>query len=235
LLSILHEEPQFLLVNKPAGLLTQAVAGVPSLQSELAQQLKVRDNHPGNPFVGLPHRLDRATSGLLLVARNQRALKRLGDQFHHRLVQKYYLACVEGDFPFEPQPMNDYIRKVDQQPMAELVPSEADGGKQASLIARAVVRQDNQSLVLTQLLTGRMHQIRLQFSSRGFPVIGDELYGSVRMLANPIDPRQRPHALHALRLEFRHPQTARPLAFTATPPDTWLSIPDQLATACSSL
>lgn len=222
LITILYEEPHFLLVNKPAGLLTQAVPGIESLETRLVQQIKDRDSHSGKPFVGLPHRLDRGTSGIVLIARNQRALSRFGDQFHHRLVQKFYLAWVEGELPQEQeQRWSDYIRKITDQPKAEIVTQEAEGAKLAEMCVTRLAVAEGQSLALVKLLTGRMHQIRLQFSGRGFAVVGDEMYGSSLLLSDDPDPRQRPHGLHALRLEFRHPQTAIPLAATASLPEYW--------------
>ncbi len=222
LIPILYEEPHFLLVNKPAGLLTQAVPGIESLETRLVQQIKDRDSHSGTPFVGLPHRLDRGTSGVVLIARNQRALSRFGDQFHHRLVQKYYLAWVEGELPLEQeQRWSDYIRKITDQPQAEIVTEEAENAKLAEMYVTSLAVAEGQSLALVKLLTGRMHQIRLQFSSRGFAVVGDEMYGSSQTLSDDPDPRQRPHGLHALRLEFRHPQSAIPMAATASLPEYW--------------
>ncbi|MFO0940676.1 MAG: RluA family pseudouridine synthase [Pirellulales bacterium] len=220
LIPILYEEPHFLLVNKPAGILTQAVPGIDSLQTLLTEQIKLRDSHSGTPFIGLPHRLDRATSGVVLIARNQRALGRFGDQFHHRLVQKFYLSWVEGEITVADK-WSDWIRKVKDEPRAEIVgPSEADA-KLAEMLVQPLCHSQGQSLVLVKLLTGRMHQIRLQFASRGMHVLGDGLYGAKSRLSDDPDERRRPHGLHALRLEFRHPQTAIPLAITAPAPEYW--------------
>lgn len=210
-----------MLVNKPAGLLTQAVDGIDSLQTLLAAQLKIRDQHPGQPFIGLPHRLDRATSGVVLIAKNQRSLGRFGDQFHHRLVQKFYLAWVEGELDDAECQWSDYVRKVDDQPLAEIVSAETPGGKLAEMQVQRIASHAGQSLALVKLLTGRMHQIRIQFASRGLPVVGDEQYGSTIRLSDAEDIRRRPQGLHALRLEFRHPQTAVATSATAPIPEYW--------------
>jgi 23S rRNA pseudouridine1911/1915/1917 synthase len=221
MIPILLEEQHFMLVNKPAGLLTQAVEGIDSLQTVLAEQIKVRDGHPGQPFIGLPHRLDRGTSGVILIARNQRALKRFGDQFHHRLVQKFYLAWVEGELTEAEVLWSDYIRKIDDQPKAEIVSSETPGAKLAEMRVQRIYSHGGGSLALVRLLTGRMHQIRIQFARRGFAVVGDEMYGSTRPLSDDLDVRRRPLGLHAIRLEFRHPQTAVNTSATAPIPDYW--------------
>jgi 23S rRNA pseudouridine1911/1915/1917 synthase len=231
---IVHEEAHFMLVNKPAGLFTQAAPGVPSLELQLAAQLKHRDHHPGNPFVGLPHRLDRATSGILLVARNKRALAKFGQQFQSRKVDKYYVAVVQGEMPPGVQAWDDYMRKIEDQPQAEIVTADDPLAKLAQLRIEPLEVAQGRSLVLVQLLTGRMHQIRLQAAHRGWPISGDGLYGPPgeaplseaiaheKMQENTLDEtRQLPHALHAYRLRFRHPQTAVAVSYGAPIPAAW--------------
>jgi 23S rRNA pseudouridine1911/1915/1917 synthase len=229
-ISIVHEEAHFMLVNKPAGLFTQAAPGVPSLELQLAAQLKQRDNHPGNPFVGLPHRLDRATSGILLVARNKRALAKFGQQFQSRKVDKYYVAVVQGEMPPGIQAWDDYMRKIEDQPQAEIVAADDALAKLAQLRIEPLAVAQGRSLVLVQLLTGRMHQIRLQAAHRGWPIVGDGMYGppGEAPLSGAIadngtleESRQLPHALHAYRLRFRHPQTAVAVSYGAPLPAAW--------------
>src|SRR5690349_15735187 len=111
-LEILHEEAHFLLINKPSGLFSQSAPGIDNVQELLIAQLAERDHHPGRPFIGLPHRLDRGTSGVMLLARNQRALKRFGEQFHSRKVAKFYMAVVEGEMSPGRVTLSDYLRKV---------------------------------------------------------------------------------------------------------------------------
>jgi 23S rRNA pseudouridine1911/1915/1917 synthase len=205
-----------MVVNKPAGLLTQAVEGIQSLHNQLVEQLKQRDQHPGQPFIGLPHRLDRGTSGVVLIAKNQRALRRFGDQFHHRLIQKYYLAWVHGELPPGNALWSDYVRKIEDQPQAEIVEETTPAAKLAQMEIQPVVLAQGQSLVLVRLLTG------------------DELYGSSQALSDSEDIRLRPLGLHALRLEFRHPQSAVPLAVNAPVPDYW-NVSVDLFTACQEL
>ena len=238
-ISIIYEEPHFLLVNKPAGLFSQAAPGVPSLETQLIEQIKVRDEHPGRPFIGLPHRLDRATSGIMLIARNKRALTRFGEQFQSRKVNKFYLALVEGELPAGIQLWEDYVRKITDQPQAEIVEPQAEQAKQAQMLIQSICFHQGQTLALIQLLTGRMHQIRVQAARRGFPVVGDALYAAQGTFGptstDSDDPRQLPHALHALRLEFRHPQTARAVSYTARPPLAWRSLVSELQSAVDEL
>jgi len=238
MIPILYEEPHFMLVNKPAGLLTQAVIGVDCLQKQLMQQIKLRDDHVGQPFVGLPHRLDRGTSGVLLVARNQRALRRFGDQFHHRQVQKYYVAWFSGDLPCGVLHWQDWIRKVDQEARAEIVPADTPGARLAEMRVLKIASSEKGCLGLVQILTGRMHQIRLQLASRGLPVVGDGMYGSQTSfspLAKDADPRFAPLALHALRLECRHPQSAIQLSATAPFSEYFTELCPVIAQACQEI
>ena len=252
-LAILHEESHFMVLDKPVGLFTQAAAGVDSVQTRLTEQIKRRDQHAGVPFVGLPHRLDRGTSGVILIARNQRALSRFGDQFQSRKIGKYYLAAVVGELPTEPanaHPENvpiewsDYIRKVTDQPIAEICDATAEGAKLAQLTVQPLATAGGVTLLLIKLHTGRMHQIRIQAASRGLRILGDLTYGGPEFfdIQDEIDSETNGKtdsgnselasmALHALRLELRHPQTAKQMAFTAAPPATWENLPRELRAA----
>lgn len=229
---ILYEEPHFLLVNKPAGIFSQAAAHIPSVASILESQIRQRDAHPGKPFVGLPHRLDRGTSGVMLIARNARALKRFGQQFQSRKIGKFYLAIVEGQLDSGPQAWQDTVRKVENEPRAEAV-HDPSQGRLATAEALQVATTPPFSLLLIRLHTGRMHQIRLQASLRGLPIVGDQLYGACHPFAEheaPPGGASNPAiALHALRLEFRHPQTARPMSGTAALPPNWQAFHGELA------
>lgn len=234
-LRILHEEPHFLIIDKPVGLFSQAAPGVPSVRTELATQIKRRDEHLGTPFVGLPHRLDRGTSGAMLIARNQRALKRFGEQFQSRKIGKYYLVAVAGKLGDEKEEWQDYVRKIEDQPLAEICGQGDQQAKLAHLSAVTLACDAKFSLLLVKLHTGRMHQIRIQAASRGLPILGDTVYGG----PNYFEPLQletdgtdlRPVGLHALRLEFRHPQSAKQMAVTASPPAFWEQLPLPLRSA----
>lgn len=243
-----------MLVDKPAGIFSQAAPGISSLEVVLSAQLKARDNHTGRPFIGLPHRLDRGTSGVMLIARNQRALSRFGQQFQSRKIGKFYLAILDGasaDDEFEVPPYwSDYIRKVPNEPRAEVVGKGDSGAKEARLSIEVLQRVGTKLLALIQLDTGRMHQIRVQAASRGLAVVGDPIYGTScgSLLSKPQSQADsdsasdsssrnstsdngagndssftsaRPIALHALRLEYRHPQNAKRLSCTAPVPDFW--------------
>jgi RluA family pseudouridine synthase len=227
-MNILFEHPWFLVVNKPTDLLTQAVAGIDSLQTELVRCLKERDPDGANPFIGIPHRLDRVTSGVMVVARNQRALRRLSEQFAARIVSKTYHAIVPDIDLQEKEDVRwvDHIRKIPEEARGEVCSPEIDGAREAVMIVRplqkAWLNGCNEGLRLCEirLETGRMHQIRIQFAARGRPIVGDELYGSTIPWVEG-EFRNAPIALHARSLQFRHPQTAEPLLFEAPYPESW--------------
>ena len=233
MIEILLESSWFLVINKPSGKLTQAVPGIESVQTMLVKQLQARDSLVATPFIGIPHRLDRPTSGAMIVARNQRSLRRLSDQFASRKVNKIYHALVPRIDGSEEVEWRNTMRKVPDEARAELVSISAEGAKEAVLRFRVVEQFDfNQravSLVEIQLETGRMHQIRLQFSSHGHPILGDLLYGSeIEWLGSTPGERESPIALHARSIEFRHPQNAELISVVAPYPAGWLVQPKDL-------
>jgi RluA family pseudouridine synthase len=227
MIEILLEDPWFLVINKPPHLLSQALPTIPSVQSQLIEQLA--DQMPSTPFVGIPHRLDRMTSGVMVIARNQSALKRLCEQFASRKVSKRYLAWVHGIVP-ESARWEDYMRKVPDQPRAEMVAAESEVGRIAALSFERLQIRDaiasgqaetlgSRSLVKVELETGRMHQIRLQFGARGHAILGDALYGSECSWGERhSDWREPPIGLHACRLQFFHPKTGEATSVCAKPP-----------------
>ena len=226
MIEILHENAWFLVINKPSGILTQAVPGIDSVQTLLVQQLQERDATSPTPFIGIPHRLDRVTSGAMVVARNQRALRRLSDQFASRKVNKIYHAIVPELNQSDKTTWTNWIRKVPDEPRAELALETDVDAKQAVLRFHVVSQHDLSnrpvSLVEIELETGRMHQIRLQFAAHGFPILGDLLYGStVEWLGAIPGERESPIALHARKIEFRNPQNAELVSAIAPYPVGW--------------
>ena len=235
MIEILFEHAWFLVINKPSGLLTQAVPGIESVQTTLIEQLSNRDRGAPRAFIGMPHRLDRVTSGAMVVARNQRALRRLSDQFAARKVMKIYHALVPQLSECESK-WHDYLRKVPDEARAEIVSRETEGAKEAVLSYRVLSqhelrREDTMelvSLVEIELETGRMHQIRLQFGSRGSPILGDILYGSNwKWMQSEPGERESPIALHAGKIEFHNPQNAERISIVAPLPKGWPELDGQ--------
>lgn len=252
MLDILYEESHFLLIDKPSGMFSQSAPGIENVQETLVRQLAERDNHAGNPFIGLPHRLDRGTSGVMLLAKNQRSLKRFGEQFQSRKISKYYLAVCHGTLPAGVQTWTDYVRKIPEKPLAEISSADVPDAREATLSAVCLgstaeaarlntdagtsTSSERSSIALVELHTGRMHQIRIQFASRGFPVVGDWSYGS-EVRFGPLDGEslRQCFALHALRIEIRHPQTGKLMAFTAGIPPLWSTLSPEIVAAAQRI
>jgi 23S rRNA pseudouridine1911/1915/1917 synthase len=224
-IEILWEESSALVVNKPAGMLTQGAAGITSVETSLREFLKRRDSHPAVPYLGLPHRIDRPVSGALLVARNVRATRRFGGQFQSRKIGKKYWALIASRIEPPAATWIDFMRKIPDQPRAEIVGQEAEGARRAVLSYQVLgefqtAAGDPRSLVEIQLETGRMHQIRLQFATRGYPLLGDAMYGAEVPFGPQFDDiRHRAIALHAREIRFFHPKSGIPTRVVAPLPD----------------
>jgi 23S rRNA pseudouridine1911/1915/1917 synthase len=222
-LAILYEDNHCLAVAKPAPLLTQGVpAGVPTLEAMVKAYLKEKYHKAGNVYLGIPHRLDRPVSGVVLFARNTKAARRLAEQFQQRQVRKVYWAAVEGDVQPEEGEWHDWLLKVAEEARAEPVGPDTAGARQALLRYRVLKRRPDWTLLEIEPQTGRMHQIRVQAASRGWPVLGDVLYGARQPFGPPAElPRDRVIALHARSLTFLHPIRFEPIALTAPLPESW--------------
>ena len=219
---ILHEDGPCLVVYKPPGLLTQAPPGIDSLESRIKATIRQRDNRPGKVYLGIPHRIDRPASGVMVFARHVRAARRISEQFENRLVKKVYWALVEGIVEPDRGTWIDTIRKIPGQARAELVEPDHPEGKEAILHYETIGRTGHGSWLQIQLETGRTHQIRVQAASRGHAVLGDASYGaSVPFGVQHDDERLRAIALHAQLLELEHPMTREKVSVTAAPPEEW--------------
>jgi 23S rRNA pseudouridine1911/1915/1917 synthase len=219
---ILLEEGACLVLNKPGGLLTQGPPGIDSLELRMKSFLKIRDEKPGKVYLGVPHRLDRPVSGVIVVVKNVRAAKRISTQFQERTVVKKYWTVVEGDPGKDEGTWTDWMRKIPDQAKSEISKEGEPGAKHAILKFKKIATTGDSSFLEIELETGRTHQIRIQCASRGFPIIGDALYGSENEFGpNTDDLRKRWIALHARRLGFSHPIAKTPVDVTAPLPEHW--------------
>jgi RluA family pseudouridine synthase len=204
-LKILYTDNHLLVVRKPAGLLVQGDrTGDTSLLDCARQYIKDQFNKPGNVYLGLVHRLDRPTSGVVVFALTSKAAKRLSEQFREGNVRKIYWALVQGKTPTEGT-LVDRIRR--HGPKSHL--SKGTDGQHAELSFRRLRYHKGVSWIEIELATGRHHQIRVQFAHRGHPVIGDFRYGS------KIKFGQRALALHARSLTISHPTRKEEMTFVA--------------------
>lgn len=213
MVEVRYVDNHVLVVEKPAGMLSQGDrTGDEDLLSRMKQWVGERYNKPGNVYLGLVHRLDRPASGLMVLARTSKAAARLTEQFKQRTVEKHYLAWVEGSTPAAAT-WEDHLLKQDGS--VSVVRASTPGAKRASLEFKTVQQTEDRSLVAVHLHTGRAHQIRVQFASRGFPLVGDMRYGA----RTELDGRNL--ALHATALAFDHPTRKVRMGWTSTVPASW--------------
>lgn len=212
-LDVIYEDDDLLVVNKPAGMVIHPSYGhqsgtlVNAVLAHCPQNLDIG----GADRAGVVHRLDKDTSGLIIVAKSEAAHSALQRQFKRRQVKKTYLALVEG----HPEPRYGLIdapigRDKRQRKRMAIVRS----GREARTTYRVTELFDNHSLVELQPETGRTHQLRVHLAWLGYPIVGDRVYGYRKQLL--LKQRQ---FLHAHKLEFTHPSTGVPLSLTAPLPD----------------
>ncbi|MGF1578063.1 MAG: RluA family pseudouridine synthase [Gemmataceae bacterium] len=220
---VLLEDNHCLVVNKPGGLLTQgAPAGIPTLEAEVKAYLRDRYDKQGRVYLGVVHRVDRPVSGVVLFTKQTKSTQRLSEQFRNRQVTKLYWAAVEGDVEADAGTWQDWIRKVPNEPRAEVCSEEVQDAKNATLRFRVLARDTGYTLLELEPQTGRYHQIRLQTAVRGHPVLGDELYGAKTTFGPLVDdPRDRIIALHAKSLTFLHPIRYEPVTVEGPVPECW--------------
>ncbi|MBI2882189.1 MAG: RluA family pseudouridine synthase [Candidatus Tectomicrobia bacterium] len=212
-LDVLFEDAHLVVVNKPAGLVVHPAAGHArgTLVNALLARCPDLTGIGGRLRPGIVHRLDKDTSGLMVVAKTELALTRLQAALKARRVERVYLALAWGTFPDEGR----IEGPIGRHPLHRKKMAVVEKGRPAVTRFRVVERFGKRALLEVRLETGRTHQIRVHLAHRGSPVIGDPVYG-VRHKGDPPIGRQ---ALHAHRLCFDHPVTGERLRFEAPPPE----------------
>lgn len=224
--NVLYKKGPCICVQKPAGLLTQAPPGIDNLEEQVRAFYKQREGKTGNIYLAIIHRLDRPVSGAIVFCRNVRAAQRLAAQFRERSVRKTYWGIVEGVPPEEQGEWTDFVRKIPDVAQGEVVDESGEGAKRAELGYQVIARTETHALLEIELGTGRYHQIRLQCAARGFPILGDRLYGAGESFGPEVeDPRHHHIALHARTLAFRHPMVDEMVEVTAPLPAAWIESP----------
>ena len=211
--NLIFEDNHLLVFNKQPGILVQGdkTGDIPLLDI-LKNYVKKTKNKKGNVYLGLVHRLDRTSSGVMVFAKTSKALSRLNKQFKNREVLKTYWALVEGvDIPKEEKLIN-WVKKNQIKNKSFVSNKELKGSKKAVLNYIMIKRLKNYSFIQIELETGRHHQIRCQISHRGFPIKGDLKYGSKRSNKNSCI------YLHSRQLTLFHPVTKKKLIFVAKCP-----------------
>ena len=214
-LEVLFEDNHCLVVNKPAGMLTMGDhTGDLSLVDRARDYLKLKYQKPGNVFVGVVHRLDRPVSGVVLFARTSKAASRLSEQFRDRTVDKVYIAAVQGVVSPTSGVLRHRLLKDRTRNVVGIVDQTDSEGQDCVLAYRRLEKRGSLTLVEIRPQTGRSHQIRVQLSERGWPIVGDRKYGSQIGLRGAI-------GLHASSLTFLHPTTRNPTTVSAPLPESW--------------
>ena len=210
---IVFEDNHLLVINKLPGQLVQGdKTGDLSLLDLIKNFIKIRDNKPGNVFLGLVHRIDRPTSGLVIYAKTSKALSRLTQMVKNREMKKTYWAIVPKVEIPKQQRLVHYLQKNEKNNKSTVFPKVTEGAKEAILNYEIIKVLDNFQLLEVDLETGRHHQIRAQLSKIGVPIKGDLKYGAARS-----NPDGGIH-LHARKLQFVHPVSLEQLTLTAPVP-----------------
>ncbi len=242
-MNVLYEDNHLLVIDKPAGMPTMgAEPGIQTVHDWASDYLKRKYNKPGNVFVGIVSRLDRLTTGVLVLARTSKAAARLSIQFGgpgkskkvSTKAQKLYLAMIEGD-PVKDSGLPDHgvltdrMWKDESAHRMRVSRKDRDDAQDATLNYLVVNRTPQRTLVAVRLMTGRKHQIRVQFADRGHPVIGDKKYGAEM---NSPDNDSIPHgiALHSWHLQIGHPTQEQGMHFTAPIPVDWYRLAPEIPT-----
>ena len=204
---VLFEDEHLLAIDKPAGV---AVHGGSGVSFGVIEQLRMA--RPQAPFLELVHRLDRETSGILLLAKKRSALRQLQDQFRERETGKTYLALVVGQWPANRKVLDKSLHKYllpDGERRVRVVAKDDPDAMAALTLVKVKHRGDGFTLLEVTIRTGRTHQIRVHLASEGFPIAGDDKYGDFELnkalLRAPGGASLKRMFLHAWRLEFTHP------------------------------
>ncbi len=224
---VLLEDEHLIAIDKPAGV---AVHGGSGVSFGVIEQL--RQARPGAKLLELVHRLDRETSGILLVAKKRSALLNLQEQFRERETGKTYLALVAGDWPPNKKvvdvPLHKYLQADGERRVKVVTRNDADGMRSITLvkIARRLV---GFTLLEVTIKTGRTHQIRVHLASQGHPIAGDDKYGDFDLNKLLQKRGLKRMYLHAWRLQFTHPASGERIELISAPPPDLTKFADHAA------
>lgn len=198
---ILYEDNHLLVIEKPVNIPVQEDASRDKdLLTILKEDIKVRYHKPGNVYLGLVHRLDRPVGGVMVFAKTSKAASRLSDVIRKNELTRKYLAVVSGTLAKKQAKLEHYLHKDSRKNIVHAVASNDKRGKKAVLEYEVLGTKEGLSLVAVKLHTGRSHQIRVQLSEIGHPIVGDQKYGKGNKRGQQI-------ALWANSLQFPHPTT----------------------------
>lgn len=213
-MQIIHEDNHIIIVNKACSEIVQGdKTGDKTLIDDVKSYIKEKYKKPGDVFLGLVHRLDRPTSGIVIFARTSKALTRMNDLFKNKKIKKIYWAVIDKQPPEDEATIVHYLKKNAKQNKSYAFDTQKADTKEASLSYRLAAKSNRYFLLEIELHTGRHHQIRAQLAKIGCHIKGDLKYGF---------PRSNPNGgihLHARSIEFIHPVSKEKLSISANPPD----------------
>lgn len=216
-LNILYEDNHIIVVEKKPNILSQSdITGDIDLLSIVKNYIKEKYNKPGNVYIGLIHRLDRPVGGIMVFAKTSKAAKRLNEQIKNHEFNKTYIAVLEGILNKKDGKLVNYLYKDEKRKMSFVVDKNHKDAKLSKLIYEVIGYIENKTIVKINLITGRHHQIRVQFKNIGYSLYGDQLYGNQNKMQIK---------LFAYKLEFLHPVTKEKLTFKLLP--KWKELEDE--------
>lgn len=214
-IEILYEDNHLLIAVKPPNMPVQGdISGDPDFLTLLKEDIKSRYNKPGNVFLGLVHRLDRPVGGVMVFAKTSKAASRLSEQIRNHQMEKIYLCVVQGCPEVLKGRLTDNLLKDKNTNIVSVVEKGTSGAKQAILDYEVLSQSQGLSLIEVNLLTGRSHQIRVQMSNNGTPLVGDTKYGYQGSRSHIL-------ALWSHQIEINHPTTKERMLFTSFPPNKY--------------
>lgn len=210
MVEILYEDNHLIVCIKPQNVPSQQDSSLDKdMLTMVKEYIKEKYNKPGNVYVGLVHRLDRPTGGLMVFAKTSKAASRLSAQFAGKGCHKQYLAVANGSMLQGKQKIESYLKKDEKTNIVTIAKKSDIGAKKAELEYELIASKNNLSLVKVNLFTGRSHQIRVQMQSVGHALFGDAKYGNNQDKNNL--------ALWSYHLEFEHPTLKKIMQFTSLP------------------
>lgn len=213
-LNVVYEDNHIIVVIKPQNIPTQEdESHDKDLLTMVKEYIKVKENKPGNVFVGLVHRLDRPTGGIMVFAKTSKAASRLTQEMHTGDFKKRYLTVVVGKPREKRAKLVNYLLKNARTNTVQVVPELTTNAKRAELDYMVLDEKEKVSLLDVNLATGRSHQIRVQLKNIGCPVYGDVKYGGDKLA------KGHNLALWAYELKFVHPTTKENMTFKCYPPE----------------
>ena len=208
---IVYEDNHIIVVIKPHNIAVQEDSSKDEdMLTIIKNYIKERDNKPGNVFLGLVHRLDRPTGGVMVFAKTSKAAERLSEQLKNKQFSKKYIAVTDGKPKHKAARLEHFLLKDELNNKVTVCPRGVQGAKQAILEFDTIATKGDYGLVNVKILTGRSHQIRVQFATIGCPLLGDVKYNKNQKTAKNL-------ALWAYELSFVHPTTKKQMIFKCIP------------------